>query len=66
MEGAATMTVNIAYLRVSTDRQDLRNQKDEIEKYTAQRGFQIDRWFEVELSSKRTLEERRITELVCD
>lgn len=39
-----------AYLRVSTDRQNIKNQKHEIIKFSEQRNFVIDKW-EVEIVS---------------
>ncbi|CAB5110234.1 hypothetical protein D3OALGA1CA_1979 [Olavius algarvensis associated proteobacterium Delta 3] len=53
----------IAYLRVSTDKQDLNNQKLEILEYGRKNGFNIDDFFEVEMSSRKTPKQRRINEL---
>ena len=44
----------IAYLRVSTDEQDLENQRLEIETYANFKGMSVDEWMEVEISSKKT------------
>ncbi len=57
------MDKTIAYLRVSTDEQDLENQRLEITKYAATRDLQVDHWIEVEMSSRRSSAERRIEEL---
>jgi DNA invertase Pin-like site-specific DNA recombinase len=54
----------IAYLRVSTDQQDLNNQKHEIEIYTKKRHMQVDDWVEVEVSSRKNMHDRRIAELI--
>lgn len=54
----------IAYLRVSTDQQDLNNQKHEIEIYTKKRHMQVDDWVEVEVSSRKNMHDRRISELI--
>ena len=43
----------IAYLRVSTERQSLANQRNEIERFAASRGLRIDRWV-TEVASGRT------------
>ena len=58
------MTKTIAYLRVSTDQQDLNNQKHEIETYAKRRNIKIDEWVEVEISSRKNMRDRRITELI--
>jgi len=54
----------IAYLRVSTDQQNLNNQKHEIEIYTKKRHMQVDDWVEVEVSSRKNMHDRRIAELI--
>jgi len=58
------MTKTIAYLRVSTDQQDLNNQKHEIESYAKRRHLEIDEWVEVEVSSRKNMNDRHIPELV--
>ena len=54
----------IAYLRVSTDQQDLNNQKHEIEIYTKKRHIQVDEWVEVEISSRKNIHDRHIAGLI--
>lgn len=54
----------ISYLRVSTDRQDLENQRLEIEKYTEKNGLTVDRWIQVEMSSRKNFDKRKIDELL--
>ncbi len=54
----------IAYLRVSTDKQDLDNQKLEIEKYARSRNLVIDQWIQVTISSRKNGQDRRIDELL--
>ena len=49
------MCKTIAYLRVSTDEQDLENQKLEIQKYAERHSFEIEQWIEVEMSSRKNL-----------
>ncbi len=53
-----------AYLRVSTDRQDLENQRMEITAYAAKVGLVVDQWLEVEVSSRKDVGQRRIVELL--
>ncbi|MDQ7835596.1 MAG: recombinase family protein [Humidesulfovibrio sp.] len=53
-----------AYLRVSTDRQDLENQRMEITAYAARLGLEVSEWLEVEISSRKDISKRRIVELV--
>jgi len=58
------MCKTVAYLRVSTDKQDLSNQHYEIEQYAKRNELSIDQWIEVEMSSRKTQEDRKITELI--
>jgi len=53
-----------AYLRVSTDGQDLNNQRYAILDYADRQGLRVDTWMEVKMSSRRTPKERRIDDLV--
>jgi DNA invertase Pin-like site-specific DNA recombinase len=46
--------------------QDLNNQKHEIEVYAKKRRMQIDEWVRVEISSRKNMRDRRITELIQD
>jgi len=55
----------LAYLRVSTDKQDLRNQKLEILEYARDNGFKIDGFIEIEMSSQKTPAQRRIDEVLA-
>lgn len=57
------MDKTIAYLRVSTDEQDLENQRLEITKYAHRKQLQIDDWIHVEISSRKNTKVRRIDEL---
>ena len=54
----------LAYLRVSTDEQDIENQRLEIESYAEIKGFEIDEWITVEISSRKNYRERKIEELI--
>jgi putative DNA-invertase from lambdoid prophage Rac len=58
------MTRTVAYLRVSTLKQDIENQTHEIEKYCACNQITVDEWLKVELSSRKTTKQRRIDELL--
>ena len=58
------MSKTIAYIRVSTDNQDYQNQKFEILNYCDKTGMKVDKWLEVEMSSRRPAIDRRIDELV--
>jgi len=58
------MGKTIAYLRISTDQQELETQKLEIDKYAESRNLPIDEWIQVEISSRKNLQDRRIAELI--
>jgi DNA invertase Pin-like site-specific DNA recombinase len=58
------MGKTIAYLRVSTDAQDLNNQKHEIESYAKKRHLKIDDWVTVEVSSRKTMHDRHIEDVI--
>lgn len=54
----------LAYLRTSTDKQGLNNQKLEILEYAQQHGLQIDDFISISVSSRKSRRERRIDELL--
>lgn len=56
----------VAYLRVSTVKQDLQNQMIEIENYCEKEGIKIDETIRVELSSRRSRKDRLIDNLLKD
>lgn len=58
------MSKTMAYIRVSTDEQDYRNQKFEILNYCDREGLQVDIWLELEMSSRQSSKARRIDELL--
>lgn len=58
------MSKIIAYIRVSTSSQDIKNQKLEIYEYARKHDFEIDQFIEVEASSKKSTKNRRIEELL--
>ena len=55
-----------AYLRVSTDSQDLTNQRLTILDWANSRGLKVDNWIEIAISSRKTTRERRIDELMAN
>ena len=54
----------VAYLRVSTDQQDLNHQKLEILEFARRQGLRVDEYVEIAISSRKTSQQRRIDELV--
>ncbi len=58
------MAKTVAYLRVSTDKQDLNHQKLEILEYARHHELHINAFIEVAVSSRQTSKQRRIDELL--
>jgi DNA invertase Pin-like site-specific DNA recombinase len=56
--------ITIAYIRASTDRQDVANQKLELLEYARSNNLSIDEFIEITISSRRDTKQRRIDELV--
>lgn len=54
----------VAYLRASTDKQDLSHQKLEILEFARCRDLHVDEYLELTVSSRKTSQQRRIDELV--
>ena len=54
----------IGYIRVSTDEQDLRKQRHLLLEYAQKEKLVIDEFIAVEISSRKSQRERRITELI--
>lgn len=54
----------VAYIRASTNKQDVDNQKLEILEYARKQELKVDEFIEVTVSSKRTAKQRRIDELL--
>jgi DNA invertase Pin-like site-specific DNA recombinase len=54
----------IAYLRVSTDMQDLNVQKLTILEYAQKNKISIDEFIEIQISSRKSMEARKIHELI--
>ena len=59
------MSKTIAYIRTSTDKQDLNNQKLEIFEYARKNQLEVDDFIQMSISSRRTSKERRIDEMVA-
>ena len=53
-----------AYIRVSTDHQNVENQQHEILVYTQNHNIQIDRWISETISSRKPLRERKLNTLL--
>jgi DNA invertase Pin-like site-specific DNA recombinase len=53
------------YARSSTNKQDLNNQKVEILEYARQKGFTIDEFIQITISSRKRTKQRRIDELLA-
>ena len=53
-----------AYLRVSTEKQHLKNQQDEIRRFAESRGFTIDRWVTETASGRKNERDRKLGALM--
>lgn len=58
------MSQTIAYIRTSTDKQDLNNQKLEILEYARKKDLKVDSFVEITISSHKTTKQRRIEEML--
>jgi len=56
--------MNYGYIRVSTDRQTVENQRFEIEKFCFEKGIVIDKWIEEIISATKKLEDRKFGSLL--
>jgi DNA invertase Pin-like site-specific DNA recombinase len=54
----------VAYIRASTDKQDLSHQKLEILEFAREKSLRIDDFIEITISSRKTSKQRRIDELL--
>lgn len=52
------------YIRVSTEKQSLKNQKFEIKEFCASRSFVVDKWVSETISSTKKLSERKLSYLM--
>lgn len=58
------MAKTIAYIRASTDKQDLNNQKLEIFEFAKKNKLEVDDFIQMTISSRKTTKERRIDEML--
>lgn len=58
------MSQTIAYIRASTDKQDIQNQRHEILEHANKNDLKIGDWIEATVSSRKTSKQRRIDELM--
>ncbi len=58
------MSKILAYLRISTDQQDLNNQKLEILDFARRQEIRVDDFIEISISSRKNTKQRRIDELL--
>lgn len=58
------MAKTIAYIRTSTDKQDLNNQKLEIFEFAQKNKLEVDDFIQMTISSRKTSKERRIDEML--
>ena len=59
------MGKTVAYIRASTDKQDLNNQKLGILEYAREHGLKVDEFIEITVSSRKTTKQRRIDEMLA-
>lgn len=53
------------YIRVSSDKQTVENQRYEITQFCAREGLRIDGWMEETISGTRNYDKRKLGELLC-
>lgn len=58
------MAKTVAYLRASTDKQDLNNQKLEILEFGRKKNLKVDQFIQITVSSRKTSKQRRIDDLL--
>jgi DNA invertase Pin-like site-specific DNA recombinase len=58
------MSKTIAYIRTSTDKQDLSNQRLEILEFARKQDLKVDEFVEITMSSRKTSKQRRIDEVL--
>lgn len=58
------MKKTVAYIRASTDKQDLNHQKLELLEFARKKSIAIDEFMEITISSRKTTKQRRVDELV--
>lgn len=60
----ATILMIYAYIRVSTDKQTVENQRYEIQQYCIARGLSVDRWIEETASGTKTYKRRSLGNVI--
>ena len=58
------MGKTVAYIRASTDKQDLNNQKLEILEYARKHDLHVDDFIEITISSRKSSKQRRVDEML--
>lgn len=58
------MGKTVAYIRASTDKQDLNNQRLEILEFARKKELKVDEFIKITISSRKTTKQRRIDELL--
>ena len=58
--------MNYGYIRVSTDKQTVENQRFEIERFCAAQGLSIDGWIEETISGAKSYDKRKLGQLLKD
>ena len=53
----------LCYIRISTSLQDLKNQKNSINEFARRNNFIVDKFIEVEISSRKNQNDRKINEI---
>ncbi|MDR1865975.1 MAG: master DNA invertase Mpi family serine-type recombinase [Bacteroidales bacterium] len=56
--------MNYAYVRVSSDKQTVKNQKFEIKNFCKKNGMVVDQWIEETISGTKTVEKRKLGDLL--
>ena len=56
----------IGYIRVSSSKQSLTHQKFEIQKFCKQNGLKVNKWIEETISSRKSLQKRKLGNLLKD
>lgn len=54
----------VAYVRVSTDKQELENQRFEVERFCKQRGYEVDEWNQEVVSGTIKVKDRSIAQVL--
>ena len=58
------MSKTIAYIRTSTSKQDVNNQKLEVLEFARRKNLQVDEFVQITISSRKSSKQRRIDELL--